>query len=164
MTSIGRGTAVVALVVICTTIATACGGDSSPTSEPQPADSTPSTSETRTADFTLAQQSDVGLREAHATFTTRSDGKTSVIIDFTIERTEDASGDLYAVSERQGGCDAPGDVLFQIGDASNGITTFLLDESFDDVVEPLRGGSANIVIAKKGGDTVDWCGASESAS
>jgi hypothetical protein len=146
--------------VTCATVVTACGGGSS---KAQEADSSSSTSEIQTADFTLAQQSDVGLRDAFATFTSRSDGKTSVIIDFTIERTEEASGDLYAVSEREGDCDALGDVLIQVGDASNGITTFVLDESFDAVVKPLRGGTANIVIAKKGGDTVDWCGASENA-
>lgn len=160
MTS-NRHAAAVALVLIFAVVVTACGG--SPSTSAQKADSSSSTSETRTADFTLAQQSDVGLRDAFATFTSRSDGKTSVIIDFTIERTEDASGDLYAVSERQGGCDALGDVLIQVGDASNGITTFVLDETFDAVVKPLRGGTANIVIAKKGSQTVDWCGAFESA-
>ena len=57
-----------------------------------------------------------------------------------------------------------GVVSIDVGEASNGITNLLLDKSFDDVVKPLRDGSAYMVIAKKGSNIADWCGASENPS
>jgi hypothetical protein len=142
-----------ALVVVAAFLVAACGSGGSSSSG----------SESQKAGFTVAMQTDAGQRDAFATFTSRSDGKTSAVVEFTIERTDSASGDLYAVTERGGSCDSLGDVMIEVGEASNGVTTFVLDQSFDDVVGPLRDASANIVIAKKGSDTADWCGATENA-
>lgn len=143
------------LIAALVGVLAACGGDEKSSSAAEP----PSAAEPRKADFTLAKQSDVGLRQAYATFTSRSDGKTSAIIDLTVERTEDASGDVYAVSVREGSCAALGKISVEVGDATNGITTFLLDESFDDVVSPIKEGNSSIVIMKDGGNGVAWCGA-----
>ena len=148
-----RAVAAGALAVVAAVFLAGCGSDGSSSSASEP----------QKADFTVAQQTDTGLRDAFATFTSRSDGKTSAIIDLTIERADEASGVMYAVTEREGGCDSLGDISIEVGEASNGITTLLVDESFDEVVAPLRDGSATIVIAKQGSDTADWCGASENA-
>ena len=155
MGGIGTRTAAAGtLAVVTAFLAAACGGGGSPSSASEP----------QNADFTISQQTDTGLRDAYATFTSRSDGKTSAIIDLTVERTAAASGVLYAVTEREGSCDSMGVVSIDVGEASDGITNLLLDKSFDDVVKPLRDGSANMVIAKKGSNIADWCGASENPS
>ena len=139
----------VLLVTGCVSLLAACGGsDTSSTAEvPQ------------NAQFEIAQQSDVGLRNAFATFASRSDGKTSVIIELSVERTAEAADDVYPASINEGTCDAPGNVTTTIGKATNGTNTLLVDKSYDEVVKPLNEGSSTIVILKDGGKDVAWCGA-----
>ena len=141
----------VAVVVFagCVSLLTGCGGsDTSSTPEvPQ------------NAQFEVAQQSDVGLRSAFATFASRSDGKTSAIIELSVERTAAAADDVYPVSINEGTCDAPGKITTTIGDATNGANTLLVDEAYDELVKPLSDGSSTIVILKNGGKGVAWCGA-----
>src|SRR3954453_18025635 len=140
-----------ATAVVTATAMTACGGDES--------SSAPFVSQK--ADFTVARQTDTVPRDAFATFTSRSDGKTSAIVDFYVPRTDETAAGLYAISETHGDCGAVGKVAVEVGEASAGITTFVLDETFGAVVGPLRDGGAKLVIAKKGGNKADWCGASE---
>ena len=151
-----RSTSLPASIVLAVAVLAlaACGGGGNDSS---------SSGETQTADFVVAKKSDVGLRDGYATFTSRSDGKTSAVVDFSIERTEDATDDVYAVAVRSGSCESPGDVTTALGDATNGMTTLVVDKSFDDIVGPLKSGEANVVIAKKGGAQIDWCGASETS-
>ena len=144
----------VLLVTGCMSLLAACGGsDTSSTPEvPQ------------NAQFEIAQQSDVGLRNAFATFASRSDGKTSAIIELSVERTAEAADDVYAASINEGTCDALGKVATAIGKATNGTNTLLIDKSYDDVVKPLEDGSSTIVILKDGGNDVAWCGATPATS
>jgi len=144
----------VLLVTGCMSLLAACGGrDTSSTPEAP-----------HNAQFEIAQQSDVGLRNAFATFASRSDGKTSAIIELSVERTAEAADDVYAASINEGSCDALGNVTTAIGKATNGTNTLLIDKSYDDVVKPLEDGSSTIVILKDGGNDVAWCGATPATS
>jgi hypothetical protein len=114
----------------------------------------------RSAEFALLRRSDIGTKDAYVTFTSRSDGKTSAAVDFYVPRTEDARDDVYAVSVQDGVCSSLGETTISLGDLSAGVTVVLLEESFDEAVEPLEGRESSLVILKPDKKTVAWCGPS----
>ena len=93
------------------------------------------------------------------TFTSRSDGKTTAVIDFYVPRTPEARGDVYSVSVQEGSCSSPGETTVPLGDLSAGVTVLVLDQSFDEAVAPINGGRS-LVIMKPDKKTVAWCGPS----
>jgi hypothetical protein len=133
-------------------LATACGGSDDAVAS----DSSDSTA--RSVDFSLARLSDIGTKEAYVTFTSRSDGKTTAVVDFYVPRTPESRGDVYSVSVQSGACSSLGEQTISLGDLSAGVTVVVLDKRFDDAVAPLSGGESSLVIMKPDRKTVAWCG------
>jgi hypothetical protein len=138
-------------------LAPACGGD----------DETPSAGASgsagftaRSADFPLPRRSDIGTKDAFVTFTSRSDGKTTAAVDFYVPRTPETQDDVYPVSVQEGDCSSLGRTTISLGDLSAGVSVVLLEETFDEAVEPLKGGSSSVVILKPDKKTIAWCGPS----
>lgn len=138
----------VAALAIGTLGLAGCGSDG---------ESSPS-SDVRTADYQLDRWSDLGRRSAWVTLTSRTDGKTTAVVDFFVVRSDETRDDLYPVALVEGDCASPGAVLQKLGTVSAGISTVLLDETLDDLTGPVAEGAA-FVIYKPDGKTVAWCGA-----
>ena len=134
-------------------VASGCGGDgadgggSEDTGEYVP----------QSADYELAQRSDLGIKGAVATVSSNADGTTSVILNFYVPNTPETDGDLYRVSIRSGQCSDLGDVTRDIGEVGSGINTVPVDAPYDDVNEELASGESSVVIVAPG-DVVAWCG------
>jgi hypothetical protein len=152
-----RVTTATAFALCLATCVTACGGSDEPSSGEA---STAPAFAPRSADFTLLRRSDIGTHDAVVTFTSRTDGKTSASVDFYVPRTEKTRDDVYPVSLQEGICSSLGETTTSLGDLSAGITVVVLEESFDDAVEPLRGGGSSLVILTPDKKTVAWCGPS----
>ena len=137
------------------TLTAACGGsgDASEADTSGAAEFTP-----RSIEFPLPRRSDIGTKDAHVTFTSRSDGKTVAAVDFYVPRMPGTRGRVYPVSVQQGDCSLPRETTISLGELSAGVTVVLLDESFEAAVEPIRGGSSSIVIMKPDKKTIAWCG------
>ena len=137
--------------------AAACGGGDEPSSGSAAASDDFTANST---EFSLAKRSDIGTKDAYVTFTARSDGKTTAVVDFYVPRTPEARGDVYPVSVQEGSCSSPGRTTVSIGDLSAGVTVVVLDQSFDEAVAPINGGRSSLVIMKPDKKTVAWCGPS----
>jgi hypothetical protein len=144
-----------ALAVGVAAFATACGGTDEPSSDGAFA---PSEFTARSIEFALARRSDIGTKDAHVTFTSRSDGKTTAVVSFYVPWRPETRGHVYPVSVQEGTCSSAGETTVSLGDLSAGVTVLVLDESFDQAVAPLNAAESSLVIMKPDEKTVAWCG------
>lgn len=144
-----------ALAVGVAAFATACGGNDEPSSDGASASGEFTA---RSIEFALARRSDIGTKDAHVAFTSRSDGKTTAVVSFYVPRTPESRGHVYPVFVQEGTCSSPGEPTVSLGDLSRGVTVLVLDESFDRAVAPLNAAESSLVIMKPDDKTVAWCG------
>jgi hypothetical protein len=149
--------AATAFAVVVIALFAACGGNDERSAT---SSSTSSNFTARTSEFSLVRRSDIGTKDAYVTFTSRSDGKTTAVVDFYVPRSPEARDDVYSVSVQDGGCSSPGATTVSLGDLSAGVTVVVLDQSFDEAVAPINGGESSLVIMKPDKKTVAWCGPS----
>jgi hypothetical protein len=143
-----------ALAIGVAAFATACGGAD------KPSDGASASGEftARSIEFALARRSDIGTKDAHVAFTSRSDGKTTAVVSFYVPWAPETRGNVYPVFAPEGTCSSPRETTVSLGDLSAGVTVLVLDESFDQAVAPLNAAESSLVIMKPDEKTVAWCG------
>jgi hypothetical protein len=145
---------------ILTLAFSACGGSDTGASsgEPTSTEYVPSSSE-----YELQKRGDLGVKTALVTLVSQPDGKTSIIFNFYVPITPETRDDVYPVAIQGGTCDRPGEVERDLGDLGSGISTVVVDSSFDEVNDPITTGASSIVIMASDRRTVAWCGPTSTA-
>ena len=134
-----------------TIVAAGCGGDDSESAQP-------SSGAPRTVGYELPQVSDIGLHPAFVTFTGLGGDMTTAVVDFSVERKEENSGQMYGAGIYSGACATRGELERDLGTLPAGINTVTIGAAYDDVVENLVQGASSIALLEPDGTTVGWCG------
>jgi hypothetical protein len=136
-------------LAVMTIAAASCGGDDTGA---EPISGAP-----RSVEYQLPQKSDIGLHQAFVTFTELDEDSTTVVVEFSVERSAENGGQVYSTGIYADVCAARTDVERDLGELPAGSNTFTVDAPYDDVVGQLEQGASSIAIIEPDG-TVGWCG------
>ena len=85
-------------------------------------------------EYELPQVSDIGLHPAFVTFTELGGDMTTAVVDFSVERKEENSGQMYGAGIYSGACATRGELERDLGNLPAGVNTADVKATFHDGV------------------------------